>query len=1022
MDKNNENNENNESFIFYDGPPFASGSPHMGHLLAGVIKDCIVRYHSNNKGKEFPFGWDCHGVPIESKANDILKITCRQDVIDMGIGAYNNECRKLVLSCVDKWKVVTEKMGRNIDMDHPYMTLDLDFMNSVWWVLSQLYKKNMVYHGVKIMAYSPGMECPLSNSEAGLNYLDVNDPSLTLAIPVKFSDVNCKVLVWTTTPWTLSCNLLLCVNPTLKYCIYQCNKTYEYFIARENYFTKKADYIVVKTCTGADLVGVMYQPLYNFYKDVYVNSFMIVSDHMVASDTGTGIVHIAPGFGQDDYNVALKLGLISDTILPPCPLNDKCEFISPVADDVLFGSKFVKDCDKDVIANLKQRGFVFNVGSIKHSYPYCYRTDRPLIYRTYPAWFVKVKDYKNDIVKSAESVNWYPNEVKSRYLGQMDSVVDWCISRNRFWGTPIPIWTNDEGEIIVVESSYQLCELTGRDISDIHLEHVIDLELTSPTGKSNLKHIGLVLDCWFESGSMPFAQHGYPFKTTTLNNIFPADFIAEGIDQTRGWFHSLLVISTLLYDKSPFKNVIVNGHILGVDGLKMSKKTGNYTDPEILLDKYTSDVVRLALLGSPAVKAQSYKADVKKLDEIKAAFTYMMNNCLEFWKQSLEIFNHNNNKEFTYDPSHETKDVLDNWIMQYTNKFITSIRKQLDNYQVFHLMDDVNDMIDKMSRWYIKLKKNDFKGENGNDVHYCSLSTMTTCLYHIASILTPITPHMAIKIFHTIKMVSGFNDDITTGIRFPPCPNMIDTMKVFIDTINTGRKIREKLERSHKMPVKSINIAVSDDSMVESLKLVEEYLMEELNTMEITYSTDFQKQVSYRFVPDKSIIRSKYREYKMKNFIELDNPDVSSLVEQGYCVTKYMLDDSRYQFIQIYRDCYIMYVSAASFKDGFETMATPNMVLNLDITYNEDMNELYMINCICRAINAARKDCKLKPIDNVDYKFVGSDKVELLITKYRDLILNKLNKPIEAKNEESYNYEFVVDVLEPFKVYFYFRA
>lgn len=1023
----------NNSWIFYDGPPFASGTPHMGHLLAGIIKDTVVRYRCGKKARNNRFGWDTHGLPIESKANDNLGVTCRQDVLDMGIGKYNAECRKLVLSCVPEWKIVTEKMARDIDMDNPYMTMDLDFMNSVWWVFSELYKKNLVYHGVKIMAYSPGMQCPLSNSEAALNYRDVNDPSLTLMIPIKFQGLNCHILVWTTTPWTLSCNLLLCVNPTSEYALFELDDRRR-VIALKHYFNGKHN--VLTTFPGSDLVGLMYEPLFGFYADDYNNAFMIVSDPMVSNETGTGVVHIAPGFGQDDYNVAVKIGLISSTILPPCPLDDKCMFTSPVADDPLFGHKFVKECDKDVIAFLKQKGYVFQVGSIKHSYPYCYRTDKPLIYRTYPAWFIEVEKHKDSIVKNAMSVNWHPVEVKNRFMGQMDTVVDWCVSRNRFWGTPLPIWTNAEGEIIVIESSYQLSQMCQKPITDIHLEHVIDIELPSPTGKSNLKHVGLVLDCWFESGSMPFAQHGYPFKATNPNvidDIFPADFIAEGVDQTRGWFYSLLVISTLLFDKSPFKNVIVNGHILGNDGQKMSKKTKNYSDPKVLLEEYTSDVVRLALLSSPAVKAQSYKLDLKKLYEIKAGFSMMMNNCLAFWKQSLEIYVHNNGpftfQKYTANTNpNDVDDLLDIWIMQYTNQFITSMRKQLDEYQLIHLIDDVNNMIDKMSRWYIKLKKSDLKGESGKNTHYKSLNAMTTCLYHISLILTPITPHMADKIFATIKDVIEINErpDGYDLIDIPVTFDMIDTMEVFIDTIELGRKIREKHKRSHKMPVKSINIVVDGPDKIMCLKQLEHCLIDELNTLDITYSMDFSQQVKYRFVPDKAIIRMRYSEYKMKNFCDLDDPNVMDLNTKGYNSVKYMIDDNKYQFVKVDKDCYVMYVDVIGKKDN--NMASSNVILHMDMTYTDDMNELYVINCICRSINAKRKECNLKPIDNVDYKFTGNEIVENLLAKHDVLILSKLNRSIEKIEDQNhnFNYEYDIDLNElmngiKFKIHFLYK-
>ena len=594
FEKSLEIRKDSEEFVFYDGPPFATGLPHYGHLLAGTIKDVIPRYQTMiGKYVKREFGWDCHGLPVEFEMEQELNLSGKKDIEDYGIGNFNEACRGIVLRYTSEWEKVVRRMGRWVDFQNGYRTMDLDYMESIWWVFKQLWDQGLVYEGYKILPYCPRCATPLSNFEANQGYADVNDPAITVRF--KLNDEDGYILAWTTTPWTLPSNMALAVGADIDYVKVKDGE--DIFIIAESrlsaYYKPDALPEVLDKFKGLTLMGKTYEPLFPYFAEkAEEGAFKIVTADYVSTENGTGIVHIAPGFGEDDAAVGKEHG-----IPEVCPIDESCKFLSVIEK---YAGIYVKDADKDIIRQLKDEGKLVHRGTIHHSYPHCWRDDSPLIYRAISTWFVDIGKVKEKMLAANAQINWTPEHIKEGRFGKwLENARDWAVSRNRYWGTPLPIWRNKEtGESICVGSVEELEKLSGQKITDLHKHYTDDIEIPSPTGQGVLKKVPEVLDCWFESGSMPYAQQHYPFENKEhFENTFPADFIAEGLDQTRGWFYTLVVLGAALFDKPAFKNVIVNGLILAEDGQKMSKRKKNYPDPMTVVDKYGADALRLFLLG-----------------------------------------------------------------------------------------------------------------------------------------------------------------------------------------------------------------------------------------------------------------------------------------------------------------------------------------------------------------------------------------------------------------------------------------
>ena len=828
---------NTKAFSFYDGPPFATGLPHYGHLLAGTLKDIVPRYWTM-KGYSVRrvFGWDCHGLPVENEINKTHKITSNKDVYRMGVDTYNGLCRGIVQRYSNEWKKTVKRIGRWVDMENAYFTMDPQFMESVWWVFKQLFDQGLIYEGYKVVPYSTGLSTPLSNFEAGQNYKQVQDPAVTVSFPL-LNDPNKSILAWTTTPWTLPSNLGLAVGRELEYAEVKENETGKiYYIAFSLWrmpFGKDADktHTVLRTLKGSELLGLEYKPLFDYFLDKKLDgAFKVIHSDHVTLDSGTGIVHMAPAFGEDDYYACKREGM---------------PIVNPVDDDGMFTSavppyagKRVKEADKEIILEIKKLGRLVKQDTIVHSYPFCPRTDTPLIYRAVSSWFVRVESIKDKILRSNQMTSWVPDHLRDGRFGNwLENARDWAISRNRFWGTPLPIWRNQEGEILCIGSIDELEKLSGKKVSDLHMDVVDKVTIPSPTGKSDLKRITPVLDCWFESGSMPYAQWGYPKKNKEefLKN-FPADFIAEGLDQTRGWFYTLMVIGSALFEKAPFKNVVVNGLVLAEDGKKMSKSLKNYPDPMDVLSKHGADAVRLYMIDSPVVKAQELKFSEKGVSDVVRKIL------LRWWNAYSFFVNYANVDGFTpKGDAKDTKNLLDQWILSRLNSLIKTTETEMNAYRLYNVVPVLLQFIEELTNTYIRFNRPHFWKNGMPEDKRHAYETLYECLITFSKIMAPFAPFLSESTYQNLKTVLK-NQKESVHLELFPTYNekLIHTelesaVKAMDALVTLGRNHREKIEVKAKIPLLSMKVIHREKALLDNLKKFEPYFKDELNIRKIDY-------------------------------------------------------------------------------------------------------------------------------------------------------------------------------------------
>ena len=895
-------------YTFYDGPPFATGMPHYGHLTAGALKDVVTRYWTQ-RGRYCVrrFGWDCHGLPIECIINKNLNINSKKDLEKLGIEKYNAECRKIVMTYAEDWKYYTERYGRWIDFEDDYRTMYPSFMESVWWVFKQIYEKGRVYRKCKVMPFSWATNTVLSNFEASSNYKDVDDPSVIITFPM-LNDKKKKILGWTTTPWTLPSNLFLAVNPKITYVEIEANfkGQNEIFILGEPRLKavmkmlniKDNDYKIVKKYTGEELAGIDYEPLFDFFYDKFKSKgcFKVYTADYVTTADGTGVVHNAPGFGEDDYLVGLKYNLI-DPDKPLCPLDDDGCFTSDVP---MFQGRNFKTIDPDVINILKERNRMIYAGKITHSYPFCYRTETPLLYRAIPSWFVKIEDLREKLVEVNNSTYWVPKYAQEKRFGNwLANARDWCISRNRSWGTPIPLWVSDDfEEKVCVGSIEELEKLSGvKDIKDLHREYVDKITIPSQKGKGVLHRIPEVFDCWFESGSMPYGQVHYPFdmKDYEFRKGFPADFIAEGIDQTRGWFYTLNLISTIIFEKTPYKNLIVNGLVLAEDGQKLSKRLGNYEDPKLLFNHFGADVVRLYLIDSPLVRGQSLRFSLKGLEQkIKDVFLPLYNS-YRFLIQNIQRYESASGTNFYYDENALSKDdlsITDKWIIAYEQRLIKFFNEEMEHYRLYTIIQELLSFLDKLTNWYIRLNRGRIKGDLNEKECLNSLNILFSTLLNLVILLSPFIPFITEFIYQNLR--NGLKEGpeqtyLEKSIHFLRIPeyneklldeNIEKVMNNMISVIELGRKLREQKKISLKKPVAKLSIINYDEQFLENCKTIENYIVEELNVNEIEYINDEAKYINLGVKPNYQILYKKLKDIK-DDMITLNKEHDEELIKEA---------------------------------------------------------------------------------------------------------------------------------------------
>ncbi len=875
--ESNRRRAGNEPFIFYDGPPFATGTPHYGHLLAGTIKDIVPRYW-NMRGHpvERRFGWDCHGLPIEALAQDALGLKGTAQILEKGVDTFNETCRSMVQTYVSEWRQTVTRMGRWVDFDRDYKTMDPEFMETVWWVFKQLYEQGRVYKSYRIMPYSWRLTTPLSNFEANANYKDVQDPAITVRFRVKeaaestplagaLSNSSVYILAWTTTPWTLPSNLALCVGPEIEYVGVRVDGQPEIYVASEARLPalfKKSTIEKVFSCLGRDLAGAHYEPLFPYFKD-QPGAFTVLSDDFVSTGDGTGIVHMAPAYGEDDFRVCRAAGI--DLV---DPLDAEARFTSQVPD---YQGQFCKDADAAIMQDLKSDGRLVHRDTIVHSYPFDERTDTPLIYRAIEAFYVRVTDLRDDLVAQNDTVHWVPEAVgKNRFGNWLKDAADWNISRNRFWGSCIPIWINvdDPNDMICVGSVDELEALSGVRVKDLH-KHIVDQVVIRKDGKT-YKRTPEVLDCWFESGAMPYAQQHYPFRPKDpregragdpsgpgsderFRKFFPAHFIAEGLDQTRGWFYTLLVLGTALFGRTPFRNVIVNGLILAEDGQKMSKRKKNYPDPTETIEAFGADALRAYMVSSPVVRGEPLRFSERGLKEIVRTVVLPYFNVLSFFTTYAVIDGYDPRDPEWTAPEPPERPALDRWILSALSTLVRDVNQEMEAYRLFAVVPRLTRFIDELTNWYVRRARPRFwAGQRSNQSPEAlrfdkasAYGTLYDVLVTFSRVLAPFMPFLT-ELVHQ-KLVVTVDPRAPKSVHFCDYPlarlQLIDleletTTALAQDLVSLGRKVREDHKLKVRQPLAKLTVVHRDPVVRASAESLADLIKDELNVKEVVTAAD----------------------------------------------------------------------------------------------------------------------------------------------------------------------------------------
>ena len=961
FEKTLEKTKDGEEFSFYDGPPTANGKPHIGHILTRVMKDIIPRfktmkgYHATRIA-----GWDTHGLPVELEVEKQLGMDGKQDIEKYGIEPFIKKCKESVWKYKSEWEKMSDRVGYWVDMEHPYITYDDNYIESVWWSLKNIFDRGLIYKGHKIVPYCPRCGTALSSHEVAQGYKDVEEKSAAVSFKVA-DEADVYIVAWTTTPWTLPSNVALCVGPDFDYALVKSgDKKYIVAAERASAFFEEGEYEILSVKKGSEYVGLRYEPLYENYKGVK-KSHYVVADGYVTLDEGTGIVHIAPAFGEDDARVG------RDNDLPFVQMVDDR---GRMTEDAPFAGTFCKDADKLILKDLKQRGLLFKELMFTHSYPFCWRCDTPLLYYARSTWFISTTKVRDLLLKNNASVNWMPESIGKGRMGNfLENVIDWGLSRERYWGTPLPIWVcGDCGEAVAIGSKAELKEkggITG-DI-ELHKPYVDAVTIKCPKCGKPMHRTPEVIDCWYDSGSMPFAQLHYPFENKEkFEKTFPAQFISEAVDQTRGWFYTLTVLSTALHNRPAFKNCICTGLLMAEGGQKLSKRLKNYPDPNEILETIGSDALRWFLISSPVLKGGNVAVDKEGKEIAKAARKAL----IPFWNAYYFFTLYANAEGIRAEEISQSDDVLDSYILAKLKALADVVRKDMAAYEIARACAEVEDFLEILNNWYIRRSRARFW--DGNDMS--AFNTLYTVLVNVAKIAAPLMPFMSEFVYKGLTGGESVHlEDVPTLSAIAGNDGLIAQMDMVRAISSVAKAIREEHKLRNRLPLRSMTIAGDNAGMLQDFA---EALKDEVNVKNIVLKSDIA-DVAERFLYLKTPLIGKRLGGAMKDIMAKSKSGEWSQNEDGtLAIAGQTLFAEEYELRLV-------------IKDGMSGQALPDntAVVILDTTVDAELEKEGIARDFVRMIQALRKSKDFDISDRIKLAYTSDDTtVKTAIAEYADYI------------------------------------
>lgn len=970
--KNFNMNEGKEYFTFYDGPPTANGKPHVGHVLTRVMKDIIPRYKVM-KGYQVPrkAGWDTHGLPVELEIEKKLGISGKQDIEKYGVEKFIKECKESVFGYVGMWREMTEAIGYWVDMDNPYVTFHNDYIESEWWALKQIYEKGLLYKGFKVMPYCPRCGTGLSSHETAQGYKDVKDTTAIAKFKVKGED-NTYFLAWTTTPWTLPSNAALAINRSYDYTKVKVND--EYFILAEDLVHNvmhDIEHEHVETFKGSALEGMEYEQLFPFAKTDKKAFYVVHADYVTLTD-GTGIVHIAPAYGEDDNKVGAKYGL------PLINLVDtEGKFTSEVTP---WAGMDVKKTDDKIIAYMEENNLLFSSEKYTHSYPHCWRCDTPLLYYPRDSWFIKTTAVRDNLLKNSNSVNWMPDNIKTGRMGKfLEGVIDWALSRDRYWGTPLPVWNCECGHQECIGSIAELKEkgINVPENIELHKPYIDEVKLRCPVCGKEMTRVEEVIDAWFDSGSMPFAQHHYPFENKEMfEKNFPAQFISEAVDQTRGWFYTLLAISTILYDKSPYENCIVLGHVLDKHGLKMSKHKGNVVEPMSVINTKGADATRWHFYTASAPWLPT-RFSAEDISEAQRKFLSTLWNVYSFYVLYAEIDNYN-----PLEHKKGSSDLMDKWILSKLNSLVKSVDKDLENYDITHAAESLQEFTDELSNWYVRRNRSRFWEETLSETKIDAYNTLYTVLTTLVRIAAPFIPFMTEEIYQ--NLVVNLDKDAKESVHLTYWPevneelidkNLEVEMDLAYELVRLGRSARNQAVIKNRQPLSKM--LINENSLPDYYA---DIIKEELNIKEVILGADLSKFVNFEIKPNLPVLGKAYGRFIpaiRKAISEQNQMEFAQKILKGEEVS---IDASGTPVV-LNKENLLVTMQGL---EGYAFAGEGERGVVLDTTITPELKEEGYLREIISKVQNARKETGFEVSDRIKIEVSGSPVIKDVFKKYEE--------------------------------------